>query len=288
MRTAHATLVMIILLFASLLQAPSAWAQGETPGDMRRENDELRNRVAQLEAQVKKLEQEATSLRSQYAQAQAQLARAQRDTPALQAENEALRAQLRALGVEPETPATTTTPGRTAPGAPAPERDGVGGLSNLDPMACPPCLLQALRGSYEERFGSRSIDEDRAEYVKDVRRWAGEMKRDHREPVSWTVEIDPQSIPGDDSMPVKLRVVNPDTREPLVDQVSAVDLGRRNTRRIMSEPDQRFWTIDGVFYADPQVNADRLDEGLIPYPPFIGPFAEFDFGLSVRSVAPAD
>jgi len=292
MRTAHPTLAILATLLLALLTPHGALAQGESPGDMRRENDELRNRVAQLEAQNKKLEQEATALRSQVAQAQAHAARAQRDLPKLRAEIDALHAQLRALGVEPESPTPTGAPGATPPGATPgsrpgqPADPGVAGLPN-DPMACPPCLLEALRASYDQRFGTRSIDDNRADFVKDVRRWAGEMKREHRGIVSWTIEIQPDDIPGDEALPVRVRVVDPVSKEPYYAQPAAVDLGRRHTRRLMSEPDQRYWVIDGVFAADPQLNADRDDEGPIPFPPFIGPFAEFDFNLSVRGIAPA-
>ena len=286
MRTASATLAILAFLMTALLTTPAARAQGESPAELRRENDELRNRVAQFEAQNLKLEQQVTALRSQLAQAQAQATRAQRDVPRLEAENKMLRDQLRALGVEPEAPAS---PAPRAPGSRTPDPTSAPTAVQLpdDPMACPPCLLQALRAAYDDRFASKSIDDGRADYIKEVRRWAGEMKRAHRGPITWTVEIAPSDVPGDDALPVKLRVVDPVTKDPVHTDTTAIDLGRRHTRRIISEPDQRYWTIEGVLFADPQVNADRDDEGPIPYPPFIGPYAEFEFGLSVRVISPA-
>lgn len=276
-----ASLAILAALLTLLIAIPRARAQGESPGDLRRENDRLRNRVAQLEARNQTLEEDSESLRKRLAQIQAQLARLQSDVPALREENAALKQQLRDHNIEPR---SAGSPG-AAPGGPA----STPGASDLpdDPLACPPCLLEALRSSYAERFGSRDVESDRAGYLRDVRRWTGEMRRKFRDTVAWTVEIDPNDVPGDVGLPVKLRVVDPGSHEPYHTRTVAVDLDRRHTRRIMAEPDTRYWLIEGVFYANPDVNVDRVEEGPIPFPPFIGPFAEFDFRFSARSVAPA-
>ena len=254
----------------ALAIAPSrVHAQAESPADLRRENDTLRNRVAQLEAANTKLEDESDRLRKRVSQLESQLAR-------LQAENTKLR--------NPE----TSKPGDTPAG---PTSTGGQPQSNLpaDPLACPPSLLSALKAKYQEEFAKRTItDQNRADYIKDVRRWALEMKREFKDRVTWTVEIKPADVPGDERLPVKLRVVDPDTHEPYHTDPVAIDLGARNTRRVMLEPDKNLWVLEGVFFADPDVNSSRETEGTLNYPPLIGPFAEFKFGLSVRSIVPAE
>lgn len=261
-------LVIATLLLLVLLASPRATAQAESPADLRRENDNLRNRVSQLEAANKKLDEEATRLRERVSQLESQLAR-------LQAENTKLRNR------DADAPADS---------APAPESTGGEPQANLpdDPLACPPSLLRALKTKYEEEFDDRAITpETRSDYIKDVRRWALDMKREFRDRITWTVEIDPAGVPGDEKIPVKLRVVDPDSRDAYHADPVAIDLGYRNTRRIMSEPNQRYWVLEGVFFADPNVNPNRDRPGALDYPPFIGPFAEFAYGLSVRSVTPA-
>lgn len=261
------SLAIAALVLPVLIGAPRAHAQGESPADLRRENDTLRNRVAQLEAANTKLEQDNRRLQKRVTQLEAQLAR-------LQAENNKLRAQGATPANSPSAPASS--PGDSQAKLPA------------DPLSCPPALLKALKAKYKEEFAGRTItDMNRADYIKDVRRWALQMRREFRDRVTWTVEIDPADVPGDDKLPVKLRVVDPDTHEPYHADPVSVDLGY-STRRVMLEPDKKFWVLEGVFFADPSVNPNREAAGTMDYPAFIGPFAEFKFGLSVRSIVPAE
>ena len=280
MRTTPLAILTLTLLLAP---ATRALAQAESPADLRREIDTLRNRVAQLEAANDQLQRDLPPLRRRTAQLEAQLARVQAEAARLRDENDALERQLREHGLVPAVPGSDST-GADSPTPPSSETAEL----PSDPMACPASLLVALTRDYDDRFADRSLDpRARAEYVRDVRRWTLDVKREFRNRVTWTVEIDPSSVPGDDNLPVRLRVVDPDSRRPYHTDTVSIDLGSRNTRRIMTDPDRRYWALDALFFADPGVNPDRESAGSLDYPPFIGPFAEFGYGLSVRSLTPA-
>lgn len=262
----------LTLLIALLGAAGVARAQsGQSLNDLRRENDQLRERIAQLEAQLETERQAHETKTSELTEAfRAQMARMGEEVQRLLKENAALRSG--------ESPDATSGPASSAPEEPLPE----------DPFACPDSMLAALVASYAEEFGDDTprTDSERQQRTREVRLWARKMSTSYRRTVEWEIEVLAVEAVKDSNgrdMVLEFQVLNPDTGGAWGDTVRA-EMSARYLRRVADKPETTHWNLRALFAVEPNLNPERTEEGLLNTPPFIGPFAEFVWELKPQSI----
>ncbi len=249
-----------------LLISGSAVAQpDETITALRRENEELRQRVAQLEAQLETARQEAVALRL----ANEELVRVLREVPA--------REPAQSVTATEKDDADLMQEDRTEYPDP----------SLAEPLAYPDALLVRLRESYAEMLGDVSAERRQsASYLAEVRRWASVANRTYRGRIDWVVSVADEegAIPAD--QPLRVFVVDAETLRPLHRDPFVVEMESRDRRRIDEESSRRAWRLVGTMESDVRVNAERAEQGVINTPPYIGAFAEFGFVVRGVGLAP--
>ena len=269
-RISRPVLLIALALFAAA--APFARGQaGQSLNDLRRENDQLRERVAQLEAQLEAerqaTQEQVSALTTQF---RTQLERMGEQIRALREENEALK--------RGERPGQTTTPASSAPKEALPE----------DPYACPDSLLATLQTEYDKALGGqpRTTDAEQERFIREVRLWSRQMSSKYRRTVEWEIEVlGLEPVEGSDGreMMLEFQVLNPETGgawgEP-----ARVEMSSRYLRRVQETPDQKRWSLRALLGAEPRINPQRSEEGLLNTPPFIGPYAEFVYELKPQSI----
>jgi len=248
---------LLALVCAFLLGAPSgALAQATDPTvNLRRENDQLRERVRQLEARIKDLERENGTLK-------------------LELE------RMRAAG-KPGTPGNPGAPGSV------PTTTDVVPLETQAPMACPDALLAALQASYAKAFEGQTVTEaNKAQYIQDVRRWIRSSEREFKGSIDWVIRVDKENLPSKPEEPIPFWVIDPASGKLLHPKTVKSVFARSAASKILENTDITVWDAKGVLAATPITNADRAEQGMLDYPPYIGPFAEFQYELTIRSVLP--
>ncbi|MHC5113465.1 MAG: hypothetical protein ACYTGP_03440 [Planctomycetota bacterium] len=251
----------VLLLAAAVaiaLPALPASAQ-QSPSELRRENERLR---ADVEAMKKELE----ALREEIAK--------------LRAENANLRKQL--ATVLQAAPAGT-------PSKPAPVT-----VDESRADASPRGLFNAIVRGYNEVtadlfMGNNEDDPARVVYERKVDRWVRRANREFKTPIEWHVRIDDPTDPLPHPLMLRLVAVDPVTDVRLGDPFEVAV-----TRSLMSrlrEMEKRrelggVLVLRGVLRPMVRFNRNRLDQGPFNNPPFIGPFAEFSFGVDATSLAP--
>ena len=267
----HPVLRRFILLALLVLGGTASAQPDESMADLRRENEALRQRIAQLEAQLATAREEAEGLR------------------------EANRVLLRQLERTPPapspTPEPTPAPAEAQPPAPAaaPEepRRAYPDPASADPFAFPDALLSAIQRSHNDAMESETLDKEQpAAYFGALRRWANAANRAFRGRIDWVVSVSDErgAIPA--HQPVRVFVVHPETLQPLHREAFIVELNSRDRRRLAEESSRSAWRITGQIAAQVRINADRPERGVFNTPVFLGPFAEFDYELRVLSVSP--
>jgi len=247
-----------------LLAGATAMGQSESPAELRRqlesvtaERDALVQRVAALEARVAALEGERDAL----------LARVE----ALEADNERLR--------------QNTPPSNAAEAAdehPPPRTD--------DPLASRRSLMEALRDSYEKRFTDAGTGEPIEPTPEEVEAWAEQQARDFSGFRTWTVRLDPLldssgKVPTGGPRLASVRFIHSASLEPMGPPFTA-EVPSRFFPRIADREPGSLWSLTGQMTAIPPVDPTRVQRGPFDHPPFIGPYAEFDFDLSWRRLIP--
>ncbi|MCA9310650.1 MAG: hypothetical protein KDA21_05545 [Phycisphaerales bacterium] len=266
----HLPLAALALLMA-LTSAVRA-QPGQSLNDLRRENDQLRERVAQLEAQLE-------------AERQASQERVTELTATFRAQMEKLGEQVRVLAEENAALKRGERPGQSTP---APTSSAPKEELPEDPFACPDSLLVTLQAEYDRALSGqeRTTDAEQERYMRNVRLWTRQMAGKYRRTVEWEIEVlsvDPVADSDGREMMLNFQVLNPDTGAAWGEPVR-VAMSTRYLRRIAETPDQKRWSLRALFGADPQLNAQRGEEGLLNTPPFIGPYAEFVWELKPQSI----
>lgn len=266
-RTRLAPLAFLFALSLALF-APRATAQDEQSlNDLRRENDDLRQRIAQSDAQ---------------------LAEARREIARLEAELAELKKRLDAAPPVPAANpgATPNTPGADAP---PPAKDPLATLPDNDPFSSPEALLKELKTQYQTTFGGYAMDtpEQRRNAAPEIRRWVGKIGRESRGEIDWLIRL--ESGPQEDSRGrpfVEIVVLDPITGLKY-DEQSILTADKRLIREINGRPEETYWQISGEVRAEPIFNENRIDPGMFDRPRFIGVMAEFGILLTVRKAEPA-
>lgn len=247
-----------MLIALAILAAPAlASAQADqSNNDLRRENDQLKERIAGLEAQIEQLRKRVQSLDEENRRLRQAIAEQGRQTTSTPG------------GSQPTTPTTT------APSAPK------------DPLASPESLFNALLSSFQASQLASMPYESRTErtaYTREATRWARGTEREYRGPVTWTIEITEVSPVRGRDTDVTFFVLNAQTGERIGDAVTSA-FPARFAQEL--RPDSRM-RIEGVFGSRPNVNPERLERGTFDNPRFIAPMIEFGFDLAVRRVEAA-
>jgi len=276
------TCVMAAVACAAVMRLPvvdtPAMAQPEqaSPADLRRENDQLRERVAAMQAQlaernrrIKQLEDEVKALKEQAKAAPGTPETAPGGTPA-----------------RPTPPAGTPAPRPTTPPPPAPT--GPTAPLPAEALASPESMFAALTKDYDEATKSMTLetDDDRKRFIREASKWARGIERKHRGMVEWIIEVVSATDAGGRTT-VEYRVVDPDSRLPYGTLAQTMVLPSRTGKPLADRKDQKFWKLTGTFGAKPTINADRESSGFFDVPKLIGPFAEFGYDLSVTTLTPA-
>lgn len=149
-----------------------------------------------------------------------------------------------------------------------------------DPLASPASLLRELRNRYFETM--RDVPDasasERAEYKQQVALWCRLTNRELRGRRTWLVELD-DLIPLRGGRAVgRLRVIDEASGLPIAEGVD-VEVPRRFIDRVENDPRYDRWLLTAVVIAAPRYNAERATRGVFEYPPFIGPYVDFDFEL---------
>lgn len=257
-----ASRVLPILALACCLLAlasPGAIAQNDQSRiNLQRENDQLRERVQQLEARIGQLERENASLKT---------------------EVERLR-----NAASPKAPGAPATPG--APGN-VPTTTDIVPLESQDALASVDALALALQSDYAKVFADRSFDQsdsERTKYIQDVRKWTRDVERQFKGNVEWTIRLDKEHLPSSPEQPIPFWVIDAQSGRLLHNKPVKHGFASRIASRLLEDTDDVVWNIRGQLAAKPTTNAERFERGMLDYPLFIGPFAEFGYELDVRSV----
>jgi hypothetical protein len=223
------------------------------PRELLAENDRLVQELRDARALLERYEAELVALRNERRGLETRV----RDAESM------LSGVRRELGGEPA----------DAPIAPDHGRAPVGD----DPLGSPAALLRELRNRYFEavRDLPDATEADRESYRQQIALWCRLINRELRGRRTWLVEFD-DVVPLADGRAV--------ARMTLLDEPSGLSIGdpvdvavpRKFAERAA---DEERWLLTAVVIAAPSYSDQRLSRGVFEYPPFVGPYVEFDFEL---------
>lgn len=268
----HPALLRFVLLAILVLSGTTFAQPDESMADLRRENEALRQRIAQLEAQLATAREEAEGLRQANRVLLRELEERTRPAPLPRPEPEARPA-------EAPPPVTAEPPAERKRAYPDPAR--------ANPFAFPDALLSAVQRSHDDAMGSETLDREQpTAYFSALRRWVNSTNRAFRGRIDWVVSVSDErgAIPA--QQPVRVFVVDPETLQPLHREAFIVELSSRDRRRMAEESSRQAWRIVGQIASQVRINPDRAERGVFNTPVFLGPFAEFDYELRILSVVP--
>lgn len=271
----------LVLPLAMLVPSPRpAMAQLDEPvAELRRENDRLRDRVAQLEAQVAQLRDENRALATQLA----------------------LTLQRLEAELAPSTTGGDPEPGMPTDndadeGGPGAEETGTDGrrqeLAALPAgtLAAPRSIFDRLVASYTEAFPTNpdSARDPRGvrERLAEVKDWSREAQEQIEGEISWLIEPLSTGRRGRFTV-LRFRALDPSTGLPYGHTPDEVELTAVDARRLRAASDAERLILRGRVWARPRVAPDRERPGVFDYPPLIGPFAEFGWGIDLERVTAA-
>ncbi|MEM8835614.1 MAG: hypothetical protein AAGD00_07325 [Planctomycetota bacterium] len=224
---------------------------------------------------IESLRQENQELKRELTKLRAQLRTAESRTKSLEQQNMRLRDELLSNGITP--PSMRTSGGDAGD---VPEEPG----ASFDSM------FNAVVAAWNEEFADVPLetrrDEDR--YLRELRPWTSRLQRDLRSNVQWTVAIESVEEIDRTTSDVRMLVLDPETGEP-IGRAGWVRMNKRFADRFASAaPDVR-WDLVGTLTPEVAINEDRFSEGIGgQWPLFVGPFAEFDIELNIRSLKEAE
>jgi hypothetical protein len=239
-----------------VLASGAAGQQTVSPRELLAENERLTAEVRQGRATIEQLESELSVLRNER---RGLLARVRDAEQVLRS----LRLELEAASLEEQSTGDVSR-------APAPD----------DPLASPASLLRELRSRYFEsmRGVPDSTAAERAEYKQRVALWCRLTNRELRGRRTWLVELD-DLIPLRGGRAVaRMSVIDEASGLPIADAID-VEVPRRFIDRVENDPRYERWLLSAVVIAAPKLNEDRATRGVFEYPPFIGPYVDFDFEI---------
>ncbi|MEL7483277.1 MAG: hypothetical protein AAFN41_02880 [Planctomycetota bacterium] len=253
----HATLRVLAVVGVAVSIAAAAGAQQTvSPRELLAENERLTEEIRAARALIERLESELSIMRNERRGLLARVRDAEQVLSALRLELEASETGSAGTGL--------------AQRAPAP----------ADALASPASLLRELRNRYFETM--RGVPDataaERAEYKQQVALWCRLTNRELRGRRTWLVELD-DLIPLRGGRAVgRLSVIDEESGLPIAEAVD-VEVPRLFIDRVENDPRYDRWLLTAVVIAAPRYNAERATRGVFEYPPFIGPYVDFDFEL---------
>ncbi len=272
LRPPAARLALFAAVLAACTVAPGL-AQQTRPGtrtppppkstDPAAEIEALKERVKQLEQQLLDAQKRISDLTDQLENARRQLARP---------------------GGAGGGGGTATKPQTTAPTTPAPLPAG-------PPNSSPDALLHALVQDYEKTFAGaqRGTPAEQQKLKGAVSNWTRQTARQYQGRISWTVRFTGwKADEAGTGLPcaVDFEVIDPATGKPISKAASTL-IPAQHMDIVSNDQKQKYWRITGNLIPKPTFNEKRAEKagGTLP---FIGPYAEFAFDVSVTDVTPAN
>jgi len=206
-------------------------------------------------------------LKEQVVELEKRLERADQQIKALSAEVRRLRAEKSAGGNAPKT---------TAPGtddAPA---------ADADPFASPDAFIAAVRANYNNSFGDfdPSNRREKTNRIREVRRWAGEVKRKMQSGISWDVMLDASESGAIGRIDARFRLVNAESGE-AEGEAFVVRLSTDKVRALKRADASAVWSLEGLLTARIGIEPDRVTADDDGRGIFVGAMAELFFDIRV-------
>lgn len=272
MRTIHSIRRLSLDSLAAALMlalAVTGTARGQSDAELRRQNEQLASQVRELESQLQQSQSENEKLKQRIDQLERQIATIRRSGG-----------------------------GRSTTPPPAePERVTI---DESVPSASPRALHKAIQDSYLEAMKDmetgRPGDTKRRAYMKKLEGWKASLERQLRGPIVWHVRVVDARMQNVDPDRQRERIVtfvavDPETDVRLGEQFD-VQLSKTLTDRLANyearskDGDIGVLVMRGTLSPHIRINQERLERGSFDNPPFIGPFAEFQFAVDVKSLMP--
>lgn len=290
-RTGSAPFLTVAALLGALLApAPFTHAQGSkpasggskdsTPADPAAENEALKQKIKELEEQLEQ---------------------AQKRIKDLNTDTDSLRKEIKRLQKEGGGGATPTpSPGQPVkPSAPSVPNSKPGGPSTPetgqvsgDPLSSPAALMQTLQRDYEKKFGSapKGTPAEVAKLKRAVEQWVSQQPRQFKGQTDWTIRVLEAETNPNKLRPlrVKYEVLQTGTDKVIGEPCQSMFEGR--FAKMMSDsPNQKKWKLTATIVAKPVFDPER-DAGdkktNTSDRPLIGPYAVFDFEVTVVNLNP--
>ncbi len=176
---------------------------------------------------------------------------------------------------KPQAPASTPAP--SVPAGP--------------PNSSPDALLHALVQDYEQTFGAapRATPADQHKLKSAVSNWTRQAARQYQGRINWVVRFTgwkaEEGVTGL-PIPVTFEVVDPATGKAISKAANTL-IPYQHMRIVSDDQKQQFWRLTGNLIPKLTFNEKRTDKAA-GTAPFIGPYAEFAFDISVTDVTPAN
>lgn len=248
----------------------------QTEEELQEQNEDLTEQVAQLQENLRVAQRENQRLADRIAQLEQQLAAMRRAAP------------------PPPAPPTTTTKPSTPGTGTRPSLDEQVTIDETAPSSSPRALFRTLRESYEQTMGGLPIGEpgspERRDYMKKLEKWKIGIDKLHQGLFAWHVRaVDSRPINRRERV-VTFEAVDPQTDVRLGDPFDVL-LSRTLVDRLarMEERGELgVLVMRGYLQPDVVIDPERETKGTFDRPPFIGPFAAFDFQLVAKSLLPVE
>lgn len=245
--------------------------------------------IAHAEPSLIELRQENERLREQVAELDARLAEARRRIARLEEIIRELRRQMDEL----DAPDPIPSPGDERVIEAEPEMQERIAEEKIvipdDPLAAPDALLAALEKEYEDVLAHLPDNTEREaqQFLIEARRWARQASFRHRGQVEWMVRIlDAAPTDGRDTE-FTIQVIDGETGTEW-GRPFRILIGGRDAGRLQADPARSMWMMGGVFAAQPVVNPDRRAPAIFDATQLIGPYIEFHYSFTIKSLRPLD
>ncbi len=248
-RTSLLIALGLSIALISLAGITATAQSGTSPAELRRENDRLKERIAELEAALSESERRIDRLEKQIA--------AQPQSPNTSAP-------------QPETPSQPT---------PVKQPDPEDRRVPTTPSACPDALYESLVDRYNETFPG--IERPA---LHEVQQWVRRVGRDH-ERTDWLVRIHDTKIYQGRMSSVLVNIIDPEVGDDICSNIT-INVAYKDAVRIRNATDVAYWIFEGTLTANPTADRTRPEFNRNEEPKSVGPYAVFGWSFEVDQIIP--